>query len=126
MSNNHVKWTKAMNRYVFKKLFELMGPLSSYVNKKGSSEKERKAFDIIAKDLTEIFSQEVTQEKVVMHVYKVSMIPILNPRSSIILKLAAAIESGWMCNDDILRMEKYYVEKGMMIDLGNYYAIKKA
>jgi hypothetical protein len=124
--NNKIKWNNIMNRFVFKKLFEIMGPLSSYIDTPGYREKETEAFKIIAKELTYLSpGQTITEEKVMMHVYKISILPILNPIISIILKLSAAVESGWMNNDDISRIEKYHIKKGMMIDLGNYYAIKK-
>ncbi len=125
MSNNHVKWTQGMIKYTFKRLFEILGPLSLYANTKGYSVKEAKAFEVIAKELSLKYEQEITEDKVGLRVYSISWGPEIKPRKAYILTLAAAIESGWLRNEDLLRVEKTYIQKGLMMDLGNYYLVKK-
>jgi len=121
----NIVWTEDMNRYLFKRLYKLLGPLKSYSGKTDSLKKEKVACDKIATELSILSDQEVTGDKVTMHIYKVAMAPTLNPRFAQVSKMYEAYKSGWLTNSDMNNSEKYFVKKGMMIDLGNYWGIKK-
>ena len=122
-----IKWTNEMHDYLFKRLFQLMGPAETYVKPdKSHIKKETEAFEIIAKELTLHFKQQVTTDKVMMNVYSTAMAPALNPREAHVMRLAAAFSSGWLTNRYINIAEKHYRKKNLMIDVGNYYLIKKS
>ena len=116
-----------MSNYLFKRLYQLMGPLKSYLKEDNSHHKaENAAFEKIAEELSRLFDENVTFEKVMMQVYSTAMMsPVLNPSRSWIDSMSAALESKWFTNVDINRARKYFDKNEMMIDMGDYWAVRK-